>query len=105
MNFDSLKFKIAGRTRTMVLKGYTDTIDLVAIPATDPQEVQGWMAYDSSSVLYYSLGIPFAKVPIRENMKKSGFSLGLETGYLNPEQSMAGQGGRPGGPGAMGGRP
>ena len=102
MNFDILKYNLAAGARIMVLEGFTDTAKIVTIPSTDPNEVQGFMAYDSSGVLNYSLAIPFAKAPIREKMKKSGLSLGLETGYFNPEQSMAGRGG---GPGGMGGRP
>ena len=102
MNFDAIKYNMADRARIMVLKGYTDTAEIVVIPSTNLLEVHGWMEYDSSGVMYYSLAVPFAKVPIKENMKKSGFSIGLETGFYNPEQSMAN---RSGGPGGMGVRP
>jgi hypothetical protein len=102
MDFEAVKYALAERTGIIVLKGYSDTADIVAIPSTDPREVHGMMAYDSNGVLHYSLAIPFAKVPIRQRLKKSGFGLGLETGFFNPEQNMAQ---RPRGPGAMGGRP
>lgn len=105
MNFEILKYDMAAGARIMLLEGYSDTADIVAISSSDPAEVHGWMAFDSSGALNYSLAIPFAKVPIRENLKKSGFNLGLQTGYFNPEQSAARTGGQQGRSGGMGGRP
>jgi hypothetical protein len=99
MNFDELKYDLAEQTRRIALKGYTDTADLISIPNTNPFEVHGWMAYDSSDVLYYTLAIPFAKIPIRENMKTSGFSMGIASGYFDLEAMMANRPGRPGSPG------
>ena len=105
MNFEVLKYTLAEGSRIMVLEGYADTAEIVAIPSTDPSEIHGLMVFDSSGALHYSLTIPFAKVPIRERLKKSGFSVGLETGFINPEQSMAGRGNQVAGPGGMGVRP
>lgn len=102
MDFEMVKTALAERTRIMVLEGYTDTAEIVAIPSTDPREVHGMISYDSNGLLHYSLAIPFEKVPIPQRLKKSGFDLRLETGFFNPEQNMA-QG--PHGPGAMRGMP
>jgi hypothetical protein len=105
MNFDVLKHNLAAGAGTIVLKGYSDTAEVVAIRSSDPGEVNALMAYDSNGVLYYTLTLPFAKVPIKEKLKKAAFNLGLETGYFNPEASVAARRSGPGGPGGMGGRP
>ncbi len=105
MNFETMKYDMATRAGIMVLEGYSDTADIVAISSSDPAEVHGSMAFDSSGALHYFLAIPFARVPIKQNLKKSGFHLGLETGYFNPETSMAVPGGPQGRAGGMGGRP
>ena len=105
MNFEILKYDMAEGARIMLLEGYSDTSDIVAISSSDPAEVHGWMAFDSSGALNYFLAIPFDKVPIRENLKNSGFNLGLETGFFNPETSPARAGGPQGRPGGRGGRP
>ncbi len=103
-NFDLVKYSLAEMSRRIGLKGYTNTSDVIAIPSTNPLEVHGWIVFDSTGVLYYSLAIPFVKVPVKENMGKNGFSIGIETGFISQEAMMAN---RPGGgqPGGMGGRP
>ena len=105
MNFELLKYDMAEGASIMLLEGYSDTADILAISASDPVEVHGWMTYDSSGALNYSLAIPFAKVPIKENLKKNSFNLGLETGFFNREASTAGPGSNQRRPGGTGGRP
>jgi hypothetical protein len=100
-NFDAVKYRLAEISRVIGLSNYTDTAKFILIPAENPHEVHGWMAYDSTNLLHYMIALPLDKILLNTADSKSGFSLGIETGYLKPEQAMSG----PGGPGAGMGRP
>jgi hypothetical protein len=109
-NFESMKYGLAERNRFIVLKGFTDTADVIAIPSSNPREVRGWMNFDAGGILHYTIALPLEKVPIKKIASASGFSIGIETGFFNPGQTQANnpqamgrQGGRRSGGGGRGG--
>jgi hypothetical protein len=106
-NFDEVKQDLVDRSRVIGLLNYSDTADLVLIPSDNLRDIFGWVTIDETGLMHCLVAIPFKKIPLQNADPKKGFSIGLETGFLNPEGAATGGpgAGRPGGMGRTGGPP
>jgi len=108
INFNQVKEDLVDRSRVIGLYNYSDSSEIVLIPSDNLRDIFGWMTIDETGLMHCIIAIPFHKIPLDKADVKKGFSIGLETGFMNLEGGgQAGPGGgagRPGGPPGVGGR-
>ena len=106
-NFNEVKHDLVDRSRVIGLMNYSDTADLVLIPSDNLRDIFAWITIDETGLMHCLVAIPFSKIPLNNAHPKKGFSIGLETGFINPEGTPQGRpaGGPQGGMGRAGGPP